>query len=69
MKCPLLSITDHERHGNAVTSAPDCLGEECAEWDHQHGVCSVKVIKKALIDIAVILARIADKMPPHIPKH
>jgi len=70
MKCPLIAIGYLASNRLDATEKSICGEEKCAWWDNRFGVCSVKVIKKALVDITEILARIADKMPyPPAPEH
>ena len=63
MKCPLIGIANPAEWWRESPTEADCLQEECARWDHKHGVCGDKVIKKHLESIAQSLAEIADKMP------
>jgi len=63
MKCPLLEMGWLADTDNSDSCSRDCLKEECAWWDHKHGVCTVKVIKKALVDLTEILANIQTKTP------
>jgi hypothetical protein len=44
MKCPLLSIYDHERYGSQAKSMPDCIKWDCAWWNPGEPGCSIKAM-------------------------
>ena len=63
MKCPLFGMYDHERKGNAVAVAPDCLEGECAWWDEDDERCAFRSLVGELRVIMVHLGEIYRKMP------
>ena len=63
MKCPLLSIYDHESRQGKVIKSLDCLKEECAWWDEENSQCCAQTIVSTLEIFNNQLLAIIDKMP------
>lgn len=63
MKCPLQKNYRLDQGFYNVVGMGDCLKEECAWWDHQLKVCSLKVVRESLLAISQTLASMHDKMP------
>jgi len=48
MKCPLSITGNLTGDGEFIGAAADCLKEECAWWDEEKNLCSLKVMAKEL---------------------
>ena len=58
MKCPLRSISYKGEYDQDQYDDLNCLKEECAWWNKDRGVCSVKLGAGALYDLWYQLSRI-----------
>ncbi len=63
MKCPKAFVTTDDNEGNRYINGADCIQEECAWWDNASERCCIHSINCDLDKIAILLLRIADKMP------
>jgi len=63
MKCPLFVLAKTAHYSENVMITTDCLKEECAWWNKDRGVCSVKLGAGAIYDLWYQLTQIKEKMP------
>lgn len=63
MICPILEISFRIARPGDTPLDTECLLEECARWDRQHGICGDLLEAQACDRIANYLEAIVDKMP------
>ena len=55
MKCPLLSIVDHQTYQGEAKVMPDCLKEECAWWSKELEQCDSTGLLQWFIKLELLL--------------
>ena len=63
MKCPLMTLEYRLIDQGSSIYIQDCLKEECAWWDEEVNMCSIRSFVEQFENIALYLFEIRNKMP------
>jgi len=61
MKCPLFGLYDHERKGDKVSVAPDCIDHDCAWWHPQNKTCAILTLAQGSASIDSMLRHLGGE--------